>query len=65
MTAVSRRLTKTTADSRKLQQDRGIAIAELQAIVWTIVTSPERLLWCLSPLFLAPVSPAWAVSPRN
>ena len=35
MPAISRRFTKTTANSRKFQQDRGIAVADAQPI-WRI-----------------------------
>jgi hypothetical protein len=44
MTAVSRRFTKTPANSRKLPQDRGIAAGAAQAILRTGLTSPDTLL---------------------
>jgi hypothetical protein len=42
--AISRSLTKTTANYRKFQQGRGIAVSAAQAILRTGLTSPNTLL---------------------
>jgi hypothetical protein len=48
MPAVSRRFTKTTADSRKFRHDRGIAVSARQAILRTGLPSPDTLLFSFS-----------------
>jgi hypothetical protein len=44
MRAISRKFTKTNANYRKFQNDRGIAVADAQAILRTGLTSPDTLL---------------------
>ncbi len=44
MRAISRSFTKTNANYRKFQQDRGIAVADAQAILRMGLTSPDTLL---------------------
>jgi hypothetical protein len=54
MPAIPRSFTKTNANYRKFQQDRGIAVADAQAILRTGLTSPDTLLLPFDILLAAP-----------